>query len=67
MELKELRKKDKLHEAEELIQGVCDIMLFMEAVGKEEEIPVSVFIPFKEVLDKALSLVREVKEDRMEE
>lgn len=60
-------KLDQILEAEEIIQGLIDIMYAIQTVPKDELIPVTILTPFEEVLKRVNSLLKEVEENVVEE
>lgn len=58
----DLKSLDKLQQSRELVNGLQDIMIFMETAKQDVMIPVGVFYPFRAVLDKVSSLLEEIEE-----
>lgn len=62
----DLKNVDKLEQSKELVNGLRDIMVFIEAVQQDTTIPVTVLCPFKVILDKVYSLLEEVEQKEKE-
>lgn len=62
----ELENVDKLEQSMELVNGMKDIMVFIEAMKLENTIPVTVLCPFKAVLDKIYLLLEEIERSEKE-
>ncbi len=57
---------DKLEQLKELVKGLSDIMVFIDAVRQDTMIPVTVLYPFIAVLDKIYSLLNEIESKEKE-
>lgn len=57
-----LKEKDRLAEAVELLEGCRDACIVFEE-RKEKEIPLTVFIVIETVLEKAAGLLKGLQED----
>lgn len=62
----ELENVDKLEQSMELVNGMKDIMVFIEAMKQGNTIPVTVLCPFKAVLDKIYLLLEEIERSEKE-
>ena len=58
----DLKSLDKLEQSKELVNGLYDIMIFMENAKQDVSIPVGVLYPFREVVSKVSSLLEEIEE-----
>lgn len=62
----DLKSLDKLQQSKELVNGLQDIMIFMETAKQDVLIPIRVFYPFREVLNKVGLLLAEIEEKERE-
>lgn len=62
----DLEDIDKLEQSMELVNGMKDIMVFIEAMKQGNMIPVTVLCPFKAVLDKIYLLLEEIERSEKE-
>ncbi len=62
----DLEDIDKLEQSMELVNGMKDIMIFIEAMKPGNMIPVTVLCPFKAVLDKIYLLLEEIERSEKE-
>lgn len=62
----DLEDIDKLEQSMELVNGMKDIMVFIEAMRQGNMIPVTVLCPFKAVLDKIYLLLEEIERSEKE-
>lgn len=51
---------DKLVQAADLINGLLDIMIYMEDARQDRQIPITILYSFEAVLEKALLLLKEI-------
>ena len=62
----DLENVDKLEQSKELVSGLMDIMVFVEAVKQDTMIPITVLCPHRAVLNKVYSLLEEVERNEKE-
>lgn len=62
----DLEDIDKLEQSMELVNGMKDIMVFIEAMKQGNTIPVTVLCPLKAVLDKIYLLLEEIERSEKE-
>ena len=65
----QLDSLDKLRQAKDLINGLLDMMIYIEDARQDKLIPVTILCPFVAVLEKVFLMLDEVErvEDRLEE
>jgi len=63
----ELENLDKLRRAKDLINGLQDMMIYIEDARQDKLIPVTVLCPFEAVLEKAFLMLDEVEKMESEQ
>ena len=58
----ELNNLDKLYQAEKLINGLFDTMVYIEMAEQDRLIPITILCPFEAVLGKAGLLLKKIEE-----
>lgn len=56
-----LENLDKLRRAEDLINGLLDMMIYIEDARQDKLIPITVLCPFEAVLERAYLMLNEVE------
>lgn len=57
----DLESVDKLEQSMELVDGMKDIIVFIEMMKQNTAIPVTILCPFKALLDQVYLLLEEIE------
>ena len=57
----QLENLDKLRRAKDLINGLLDMMIYIEDARQDKLIPITVLCPFEAVLERAYLMLNEVE------